>query len=113
MKNQDLFVYLLQITVSPDPFSSHLTNETCSAESTSRIEALTETIKTFFSVLNCNVYYVMYAPNCAEGKHIPPNHFSRYFFGPLEQLSVQQSEHPQRIKRKQVLFYCLTILTFV
>ena len=100
-RNQALSVYLKQITVSPDPFSKHFTNETCSEKSKLRIQALISEIKALFpATVQCKVYYVMYAPNCTGGKHVPPNHKSSYFFGPAQILSEVQSEHPQRVKRK-------------
>ena len=54
--------------------------------------------------------YIMYAPNCDQKKAVPPNHKSSFYFAPPKQL--QTGSIPERVKRKLVLFYCLTIIAF-
>jgi hypothetical protein len=99
-------IYLIQIARASDPFSSHFTNTTCSAESKERIRVLTETIYRTFdptsSAVNREVKFVMYAPytDTASGKHAAPNQTESYYFSPAERIPVSGTARPKTKKPK-------------
>ncbi|KAF0704884.1 Aste57867_7224 [Aphanomyces stellatus] len=80
----ELHFFLVQITRSASPFARHATNMTCSDACKSRIAALLGAARKAIDPeadLTCKETFVMLAPNCIDGHHIPPPaHTNPYYF---------------------------------
>jgi hypothetical protein len=76
----------VQITASTDPFNAHDTDEACSDVSKARLRALVDRVKAQIQGSGeVSMQYLMLAPNCAEGNHVPPaGQNSNFLFSPPE-----------------------------
>jgi hypothetical protein len=80
-------VFLIHIASSLDPFATHLTDETCSAHSRARVEALLSLVRSVIggnSKIELIVRYLLHAPNCEPPNHVAFDQTKAYYFSPMD-----------------------------
>jgi hypothetical protein len=78
-----LHIYLMQITRSPDPFSKHFTDQTCTEESQKKINALVKAIAHAISKdAQHETSFVMLAPNSDVKKMVEMDQMADFYFSP-------------------------------
>lgn len=87
---KSLSLYWIQITRSPEPFD-HKTHLNCSPEANGRLEVCRKAILSEFGLEKFeSETYVMIAPNCLPGKHVPSgDHTEPYLFSPMDKVPAE------------------------